>query len=405
MMTYDVSSPVRSRAMNRSAILLAGLAVGLGGMSIASTADASVFSPYGFVRFDVIFDDSAMNSVQSPQWVSSETDSDENDKELSMHPRLTRFGANINPVEVGDGYTASGKIEADFQNGGRESRQTPRMRHGYAELKSSAGWELLAGQTWDLISPLWPSANNDAMMWNTGNLGDRRPQVRFTYRSGSDDMKTRFAAALGQPNAINSQDADGNGHPDGVDKALPTVQGLAEVKTSAATVGAWVHFAVDQLNMTTKDAEPMTEDITAFVVGGHFKVPLGEKAFVQGEGHFGENATDLRGGIGQGLAPDPDDASAPPIAVSTVGGWAELGMQATPSYKIVVGGALEKPNEDDLDALAEARTQNMAIYLVQHFTPLEKIKFAFEYLFWTTEYKSGNDGSANRIDAHMTFSF
>src|SRR2546428_344657 len=68
-----------------------------------------------------------------------------------------------------------GKLEVDFYNNGlagqSESREALRMRHAYLTMK----WDdftLLAGQTADVISPIYPIVNNDLVMWGAGNLGD-----------------------------------------------------------------------------------------------------------------------------------------------------------------------------------------------------------------------------------------
>jgi hypothetical protein len=44
-------------------------------------------------------------------------------------------GVKFKPVELGDDTKISGMIEADFQNGGSESREILRMRHAYFNLQ------------------------------------------------------------------------------------------------------------------------------------------------------------------------------------------------------------------------------------------------------------------------------
>jgi hypothetical protein len=53
-----------------------------------------------------------------------------------------------------------------------ESRAVPRIRHAYGEMRWDE-FSILFGQTWDVISPLLPTINDDSLMWNAGNLGDR----------------------------------------------------------------------------------------------------------------------------------------------------------------------------------------------------------------------------------------
>ena len=117
---------------------------------------------YGQLRTDLIYDSQSPNpNSQFPFWINSpDTTGGETDR-FTLHPRLTRFGFNYAaPPDTMPGWTVTGNLEVDFQGGGSESRQTPRARHLYLKLANSSGsW--LFGQTWDLISPLFPSANDD----------------------------------------------------------------------------------------------------------------------------------------------------------------------------------------------------------------------------------------------------
>jgi hypothetical protein len=371
-------------------------------LAMVSSASATTIKPYGFVRFDAIFNDSRMNSPQSPNYVLAESGSTADDSDLSLHPRLSRVGLTMEPEKVGDNTEVTGLIEADFQGGGSESRETPRMRHAWAAIKTGSV-EILAGQTWDLISPLYPAANNDALMWNAGNPGDRRPQLRITTTRPAGTGKVRLAAAFGMPNAINSQDLDGNGQLDGLDAATPTVQGLAELTSGKFVIGAWAHFARDQVGPVAADDEgPFPDGIDeetfqAYLVGGHVKVPLGAKAWLQGEGFVGQNASDVRAGIGQGINTATLDE------IRTMGGWAEIGVQANEKYRVTVGGTMDKPKQEDLST--GGREKNMAVFLVQNITPVPRVAIGIEYIYWKTEYKGGASGDANRVNAHLTTKF
>ena len=170
---------------------------------------------YGFIRTDFIIDSQRPNSAQSPQWIVDGTEDN-----FTLHPRLTRFGMNYNGGEVGDLGTIGGKLEIDFQNGGSDSRARPRYRHAYMTLDMGDA-QLLIGQTWDLVSPLYPAANSDTLMWNTGNLGDRRTQIRYS-RSLSDGLD--FAVAAGLTGAVDQKDRDGNNIKDGEEAGMPGLQ-------------------------------------------------------------------------------------------------------------------------------------------------------------------------------------
>src|SRR5207248_11313586 len=158
--------------------------------------------------------------------------------QFTLHPRLTRLGWNLAaPPDTLKGSKVSGKIEMDWQNGGGvtvESRPLPRIRHAYLQLQRGAStW--LFGQTWDLISPLFPSPNDDTLQWNAGNLGDRRPQVRYTSETANRPFSA--AVALGLTSAIYAKDLDANGIRDGEDSGAPNVQARLGWKKGSTDLG------------------------------------------------------------------------------------------------------------------------------------------------------------------------
>ncbi len=172
---------------------------------------------YGFLRLDSIFDSGLTNNIQTPFWVLSPSNANKRrtgNQQLSVHPRLTRIGINFAaPPNLIKGWDVTGKFEMDWQNAQGitpESRPLPRIRHAYLQLQRG-DYSLLLGQTWDLISPLFPSPNDDTLMWNTGNLGDRRSQIRFTYEPQGRPFS--WSVGLGLTGAVDSKDLDNNGYP------------------------------------------------------------------------------------------------------------------------------------------------------------------------------------------------
>lgn len=358
----------------------------------ADAQDTPKFQPYGFVRLDVIFDDSRLSHPQFPNFVQSEPAG--SDGSLTIHPRLTRFGVKIAKQEITSSVNISGQIEIDFQNGGSESRQTPRMRHGFATLHFENA-EILLGQTWDIISPLYPAANNDGLMWNAGNMGDRRPQLRASINPNGGNLK--LAGALAMPNAVDRKDLDGNGGGsitgfDGADAGIPVIEGLIEVNTGGLRLGAWGHWGRE------KTATPIAGQTSfdTYSLGGHFRLPFG-KAWAQGEVFIGQNLSDFRGGIGQNVNTGTGQE------IQSKGGWAELGFKATDTVSLTFGGTIDDPKDGHIPI--GGRTLNYSLYGVYKYRPVSAFQIAAEYLYWKTEYNAGAAGKANRVDLHTTFYF
>ena len=137
---------------------------------------------YGFLRLDMDIDSQRPNNAQIPFFITSGDSriGKADAGSFSVHPRLTRLGIDYSGPEIAalNDAKLAGKFEVDFENGGTESRQIIRIRHAYFKLDWGQ-FSLLGGQTWDVVSPLFPTVNYDSLMWNAGNVGDRRPQFRF----------------------------------------------------------------------------------------------------------------------------------------------------------------------------------------------------------------------------------
>lgn len=249
---------------------------------------------YGFVRQDVIVDDSRPDSA-SRRFIQPEPDDGTLSGTYTMHPRLTRFGLDmLGPeLEALGGARVAGKLEIDFQNGGRDSRAIPRYRHAYMTLTWARG-SVLLGQTWDLASPLFPAVNADTLMWNAGNLGDRRPQIRGTLLAATGGVRWSLAAAAGLTGAVDQLDLDTDGIRDGEAASLPTVQGRAGVTypfgARALAAGVWVHTARQE----TATSVAGDTRFASRAVGADVELPLGPRLVVRGEVWTGANLSDIR---------------------------------------------------------------------------------------------------------------
>lgn len=384
----------------------------VGGTAAASNADQATQSPpapkeiqvsdsrlqfYGFFREDVIIDDSRPDSFQSPLFILSEPAGAVDRENFTMHPRLTRFGLNLlGPSITSLGGTISAKLEVDFQNGGRESRAIPRWRHAYMNVEWRAA-ALLVGQTWDLISPLFPNVNADTLMWNAGNVGDRRPQIRFTVQPPSQRLQWSLAAAAGLGGAVDPQDLDNDTVRDAEAAALPNLQvrlGISRpIGTRRLSAGFWSYVAQQQV------ATPVAGE-TAFnshLFGVDAELPLGRRAIIRGEVWTGRNLSDVRGGIGQAINRTTGDG------IRSTGGWLEVGGDVTAGWAAFVGYTVDAPDANDLPA--GGRTRNDAWFLVNRWSGFRPLGIGIDYLRWTTEYKQLPTGRDNRINAYFVYNF
>lgn len=352
---------------------------------------------YGFIRQDAVVDDARTDSAQSPLFVLPEARNDPAQRTYTMHPRLTRFGVHITGPTVASlgGAELAGNLEIDFQNGGRDSRAVPRYRHAYLRLT----WQsttLLVGQTWDLISPLFPSVNADTLMWNAGNLGDRRPQVRATHQVITGRTQWSLAAALALTGAVDQQDLDADGIRDG-EAAFPTLQTRASVShplgARRLAVGVWAHRSQQEL-ATSIAGET---NFSSHAVGMDLEVPLGSRLIARGEVWTGRNLGDVRGGIGQSIN------RATGTEIESTGGWLEVGGDITPRHALFAGYTIDAPTRDQLPAGGRAR--NGAWFVTNRLSAGKPVVFGVDYLRWRTSYRGLAAGTNHRFNLYVTYTF
>ncbi|MCS6861475.1 MAG: hypothetical protein NZT92_14280 [Abditibacteriales bacterium] len=376
---------------------------------------------YGFLRADVEADSRRMSlDSQFPIYVLSPADPSQAQKqtgELTMHPRLTRFGFDLNAPTIANSWQPTAKMEMDFFNVMTDrpapanpdlapapnnpslprdltsaSRAVPRIRQAYVRLQKG-DFFLLLGQTWDLISPLCPCPNWDSMMWNAGNTGDRRPQLRFGYEPKRGRGQWSFGGMVGASSVVDGQDLDGDGFRDGEGAATPTLQARvgytapSRVKGQNWSAGVWGHLAHQEVNRFLVGGK---SNFSSHLLGVDFTVPLSQRLKVIGEVWTGKNLCDVRGGIGQGIdVPTGRE-------VSAKGGWIEGQYRLNSRHTFILGATLDQPDGGDLTP-ASARTRNATYYLGNRYNLSRGLTLGLDWIHWQTQFKALPKGTNNRV--------
>ena len=401
---------------NVSLVSFVLLLIGSTTVFAGQTQKGSDIQFYGFLRMDMAYNTSRMSDTQIPVFVLSEDPNapgaaPENQSEFTLYTRMTRFGLNLGggEVEAIGSPKLTGRIEVDFYGGpASDSRNMFRMRHAWARLQWG-NFLLLAGQTVDLISPLYPFVNADMLMWGTGNLADRRPQTRAEYTLPIGGSQLFIQGAAGLTNAIDRKDLDKNGVPDGEVSGLPTLQGRLALRlplwktddgaSHPLEIGAWAHQAWEELDAPLNGTEE--DGFQSSVVGVDVKLPLyRDRLTLTAEGWTGKNLSDVRGGILQGINTRTG------AEIRATGGFAQLSWTTTKTerYKNILhaGIAMDDPDEEDLNK--GGRDLNYAVYgavesVFGHFT------LGIEYLHWVTEYVGFGNGTSDRINLYTVYNF
>jgi hypothetical protein len=375
---------------------------------------------YGIIRMDGYYGTGYFNHNQFTYYALSQDPAftpATNDRRnwIDFTPRLSRIGVKVDRDSLPGWQEAkvSGIVEFDFQNRATsevsglesESRELPRLRHAYVKL-TAGGLTLLAGQTWDLISPLWPSVNADGMMWNSGNLGDRRPQFRFGYDvSIGDDAAVGAAIALARTGAIDRKNLDpvaaSDNVRDGDASGRPMIQGrigLSRLLGKRLDAGFWGHFGWERTDTPIAGRHHF---YTASV-GADLRVKILEDLTFAGEIWYGKNLSDLRGGIDQGVNTTRG------VEIAARGGWAELLANLIGGYFVAAGVGVDDPRNSSFDGLAPTatpRVHNIAPYVYNKYDFGGGFAIGAEAIFWATDYLNVMSGRANRYSLFVTFSF
>ncbi len=368
-----------------------------------------------------------------------------NDVNYALYPRLTRLGAEYygKPIDCLGGAVGGGRIEIDFLTNEQpsnavipalnpESRELLRIRLAYVTLTLDE-FTLLVGQDWDIIAPLNPSINDNTLMWNAGNMGDRRPQVKFLWDHHlADGAVLQVQNGLALADAVGNPDLEGNGQRDNESFGIPGYEGRlgvvlpSHVEGEKLLAGVWGVLAISRVNGTLPppaipvpgQANPQFSQLTnqRFLTNGigvDLRLPLVPGLTFQGEAFAGENLADFRGGVGQGV----NLQRRRPIHAH--GGWAELVAKPCEWYQVAVGSTIDDPDDGDLAGLNQGLFPgfpqgtnvgagvklNWSWYVSNRFLLGNGLTVGADYTNWNTEYVAFRAGHASLIKFFLQQAF
>ncbi|MEA3408809.1 MAG: porin [Candidatus Eisenbacteria bacterium] len=347
-------------------------------MSATAVADVTT-SFYGYIKLDASYD-SAMTNDGDFAYIVLPYEDGEEDDEFNMTAKQTRFGVKFNGGGT-DAVDMSGVIEFDFYGGGAENKPNPMLRKAYMLFKTSAV-DILAGQTSDVISPIVPTTLNYIVMWKSGDIGYRRPQIRLTKAVAvADNAKLKFAVS-----ANRSMGRDKNG---GETVGMPSFQGRVAVGTKI--MGQAMEFGVSGLMGREEAIHADTEtiyELDSSVVAVDVTLPLGDMVALKGQYFTGKNLSAYLGGIGQGIATvQPEgDVYEELVEIEASGWWAQLTVKPVENWQFNVGAGWDDPEIDDL-VVGEMLDKNTTYFGNAIWTVTPSAAVGVEYTMIETEYR------------------
>lgn len=379
------------------------------GFAVWSKLDVQV---YGYVKLDSSYDTSRTSTGNFAQWVNSEGANNKDDQ-FNMTANQTRLGIKI--TNPNDGRIKTfGQVEVDlYGNATAENKPGVLVRHAFGRLDCpDAGWSLLAGQTWDVISPLNPPTVNYSVMWWVGNIGYRRPQVRVTktFDIGDDRTVTLQAAAA---RAIGHSTVNGFDPGDtGEDAGYPGIQARAAVTAPLiggrkGTLGISGHFQGEEYDTT---ATGRHKNLDSWSGNVDVLAPVTDTVTLKAEGFMGQNLDAFLGGVGQGIEVTTVGTAPAPVTVTQIseirsmGGWLAATCDPEGPWKFNVGAGGELVNEDDVD-VAATRTANSSVFINSFYKITENASVAAEVSNWYTQYKRMDSGNSVRFQIAFIYAF
>jgi len=360
---------------------------------------------YGYFKLDGSYDENLTSHGNFAMWVNS-TQLDQNDEQFNMTANETRFGFNL----TGKNYknvTVTGKVEFDLYagvTGGTiaENKAMLQLRHAYFSVQKGKA-KLLAGQSWDLISPLNPSTLNYPVMWGAGNTGYRRPQVSLWYDAFKDKttsitLATGFFRTIGSdltPTFSLATGETSEGSDDGTDAGIPSWQGLLDVNHKFST-GVSFRSGVSTLwgRLKAETTLGNSEKYESWGVIGHLMVSFPADYGFSGEVFSGSNLGSYFGGILNNNTVE---------GVSSNGGWISGWAGISPKVKLSAGYGIDNPSDEDINT--GNRSKNRCVYGNIKYSFVEQVTLGFELSNWTTDYKGMEAAETLRAQTSFILKF
>jgi len=307
---------IQKASFKFSVILSAALIVVPVGYASAGVKLGDTVDLYGFVKLDGTYQSDLMNSDTAPRFVVGAGDATTNF--TAMH---TRLGLKWK-APVYEGWVSSVKAEFDLFDASRNQMKLRARQLYFTVQKDSSSW--LFGQAWDVFSPINPTTfMTNGNLWQTGNIGFRRAQIRYTFIS---DM---FSLKLSANDPVNSSSSATKTQA----SELPLWQGRLGFMLGS---GGKIKLGLSAATGDDKDATGADHNISG--ISFDFAMPLGAAFSIKGEVASGENLKVFLSRAGQ----DQNVTSA----------WAEL-IYKSSAYNGWLGYATEGIDSADLTAATD----------------------------------------------------
>ncbi len=354
---------------------------------------------YGFLKADASYDTDRTNPGNYVLYVDS-FPANKNDDEFNLTANQTRLGLKITGPDD-SAVKTSGLLEFDFYgNYAEENKAKLQMRHAWLKMDwPQDKFSILAGQMSDTMSPLAPDTLNYTVLWDSGNIGYRRPQVRLTKGfavSKDTELQVEGSAArtIGRNSTMGSVTSES-----GEDAGYPTAQGRVSltfpgIGYKPTTIGFSGHYGREEYDTALTGVNKKFDSWSANI---DVTQPINKWLTVKGELFTGLNLNTYLGGIGQGVNTTTNEE------IAAKGGWIAASLGSWDSWRFNTGVGIDEAGRDDLSS--GSRTLNRSIFGNVLYSVSKNAEVGVEVSHWRTAYKNADDMDDLRVQTSFIQKF
>lgn len=359
--------------------------------------------PYGRVVVSTVYETARSYPGDIILWAQSADVQGED--AFYVDAKSTRLGLKIAGPSPGccPGAHLGACVEIDFQ-GQYLTHNKPGLlfRRGFIEMKNES-FKFLAGQEWEVISPLYPGNLNYVPGSGVGNLGYRRAQVRAErYLTTQGGRKLTLQSSLNM-DILQDFNTDATVRADVA--GWPVLEGRAAWQfarglsrgVQPAEFGVSAHIGEIVYDFLAPNPDPV-DDLTrrTWSLNCDVRVPITQRLTFRGELFTGENLSAYMGGILQGVDKQTRNT------VRSTGGWFDFGYQWTPRLRSYAGFSLDDPFDQDLTS---GRTYNHFYFANLLYDVTDKFMVGIDVSSWKTLWIGQRPGDLVRFDFQAQYNF
>ncbi len=350
-------------------------------------------TPYGYINLSASYE--TERTTTGDYAVYANSPDLEADAGFNIDPKSTRMGLMLGGPGIPGccGSKTEGAIEFDFQ-GAFQSRNRAGLllRKAYVAVTTEqkhGTTKFLAGQDWEVVSPLYPKTLNYTAGACVGNVGYRRAMLKIDrrhYLEPTSYVTTQFALA---DNVIRDSAAVVPGA-----SRYPMIQGRfaltcgADRQKGPSTFGISGHVGEQRYEFVGQRKYLKTWSFNV-----DLDMPITKKLSLQAEYFLGENLANIEGGILQGVDIARRDT------IRAQGGWVALTYQWTKKMQTNVAYMIDDPfNEDVVAGNAGnglSRTYSHCLFVNVLYNWSDALMTGFEVDFWRTHWQRYDPATAS----------